>query len=247
MSTHEHRRQKNKRTPPPSPLCPPSSDADPAPLFAAHALAAPAPPSWGPLAADPDALLTRMYRYYCEGGAAALIAARVLNLAALAVAAFFAFLSLLVVRWDALSLPCVKDGTCDIADVALDWRPLARGATPRAVAVLALLAAFALYWLAAAAHAVTDARGAIELIMLLPGKTAAMARQSAASVVVRYLGGDMSLVQEVMTHRQVQAELDPEHPARIPRDSGAVLTGFPGMERARMHGACRRFTAVVCC
>ncbi len=35
---------------------------------------------------------------------------------------------------------------------------------------------------------VTDARGAIELIMLLPGKTAAIARQSAANVVVRYLG-----------------------------------------------------------
>ena len=62
---------------------------------------------------------------------------------------------------------------------------------------------------------VTDARGAIELIMLLPGKTAAMARQSAANVVVRYLGGDVTLVQEVMNHRQVQAELDPEHPASI--------------------------------
>ncbi len=71
---------------------------------------------------------------------------------------------------------------------------------------------------------VTDARGAIELIMLLPGKTAAMARQSAASVVVRYLGGDMSLVQEVMNHRQFQAELDPEHPASIFGQSVPVAT-----------------------
>ena len=62
---------------------------------------------------------------------------------------------------------------------------------------------------------VTDARGAIELLMLLPGKTAAIARQSAANVVVRYLGGDVSLVHEVMAHRQVQAQLDPEHPASI--------------------------------
>ena len=62
---------------------------------------------------------------------------------------------------------------------------------------------------------VTDARGAIELLMLLPGKTAATARGCAANVVVRYLGGDVTLVQELMAHRQVQSELDPEHPASI--------------------------------
>ena len=71
---------------------------------------------------------------------------------------------------------------------------------------------------------VTDAQGIIQIIMLLPGKTAATARQYAANVVVRYLGGDMSLVQEVMTHRQVQAELDPEHPASIFGQSVPVAT-----------------------
>ncbi len=71
---------------------------------------------------------------------------------------------------------------------------------------------------------VTDARGAIELIMVLPGKTAAMARQCAANVVVRYLGGDVSLVQEVMAHRQVQAQLDPEHPASFFGQSVPVST-----------------------
>ena len=62
---------------------------------------------------------------------------------------------------------------------------------------------------------VCEARGAIELIMLLPGRTAAIARQSAASVVVRYLGGDMTLVHEVMANRNMQTQLAPDHPASI--------------------------------
>ena len=61
----------------------------------------------------------------------------------------------------------------------------------------------------------TDAEGIIQIIMLLPGRAAAIARKSAANVIVRYLGGDLSLVDEVMANRQIQAELDPEHPARI--------------------------------
>ena len=51
--------------------------------------------------------------------------------------------------------------------------------------------------------------------MLLPGRAAAIARQSAANVVVRYLGGDVSLVREIMANRQMQAQLEPEHPASI--------------------------------
>ena len=62
---------------------------------------------------------------------------------------------------------------------------------------------------------VTDAEGIIQLIMLLPGRAAAIARQSAANVVVRYLGGDTSLVREIMANRNMQALLEPEHPASI--------------------------------
>ena len=51
--------------------------------------------------------------------------------------------------------------------------------------------------------------------MLLPGRAAAIARQSAANVVVRYLGGDVSLVREIIANRQMQAQLEPEHPASI--------------------------------
>ena len=51
---------------------------------------------------------------------------------------------------------------------------------------------------------VTDARGIVEVILLLPGRAAARFRVEAASVIVRFLGGDLSLVDEL-------AEI---HPAR---------------------------------
>ena len=62
---------------------------------------------------------------------------------------------------------------------------------------------------------VTDAEGITQIIMLLPGRAAAVARQSAANVVVRYLGGDVSLVREIMANRNMQAQLEPDHPASI--------------------------------
>ncbi len=62
---------------------------------------------------------------------------------------------------------------------------------------------------------VTDAEGIVSIIMLLPGRAAAVARQSAANVLVRYLGGDLTLVREVMHNHNLQAELEPEHPAAI--------------------------------
>ncbi len=44
---------------------------------------------------------------------------------------------------------------------------------------------------------VTDAKGIVEIIMVLPGRAAAKVRRAAADVMVRYLGGDPSLVEEV--------------------------------------------------
>jgi len=60
---------------------------------------------------------------------------------------------------------------------------------------------------------VADAVGITQVLWLLPGKAAAQARQSAAKVVVRYLGGDVSLVAEIMANRDRQAELEPDDPA----------------------------------
>ena len=65
---------------------------------------------------------------------------------------------------------------------------------------------------------VTDARGIVRIIMLLPCRTAAPIRAKAADVLVRYLGGDPSLVPEIQANRELQEHLareDPEHPARI--------------------------------
>ena len=52
----------------------------------------------------------------------------------------------------------------------------------------------------------------IEYIMLLPGLTAARIRMEASKILVRYLGGDLKLIDEVRNMRRVQehlAEVDP--------------------------------------
>ena len=46
---------------------------------------------------------------------------------------------------------------------------------------------------------VIDARGIIEIVMLLPGEQAARVRRQAAELLVRYLGGDLSIVDEIIS------------------------------------------------
>ena len=65
---------------------------------------------------------------------------------------------------------------------------------------------------------VTDARGAVELAFLLPGRHAARIRRKAADLLVRWLGGDCGIIAEVCALRGVQEELAacaPEDPLRI--------------------------------
>jgi len=62
---------------------------------------------------------------------------------------------------------------------------------------------------------VVGARGAVQIIMLLPGRAAAEFRKEAAGVIVRYLGGDLSLVEEVAANHLAQATLPDSHPARL--------------------------------
>ena len=65
---------------------------------------------------------------------------------------------------------------------------------------------------------VTDAKGIVDIIMLLPGLQAARVRRQAAELLVRYLGGALSLVDEVCAIRGFQDELAtslPEDPRRI--------------------------------
>ena len=65
---------------------------------------------------------------------------------------------------------------------------------------------------------VTDARGVVEIIMLLPGRHAALVRRQAAELLVRYLGGDLTLVAEICRNRGLQEDLTsraPSHPLRV--------------------------------
>ena len=80
--------------------------------------------------------------------------------------------------------------------------------------------------------------------MLLLGRAAAIARQSAANVVVRYLGGDVSPVCEIMANRQMQAQLEPEHPASIFGQSvrqGPSLYEIEATRNARMQALSTAF------
>ena len=65
---------------------------------------------------------------------------------------------------------------------------------------------------------VADARGIVTITMLLPGRAAASVRTAAVGVLVRFLGGDMSLVEEIARNKLTQEELaedNPNHPLRI--------------------------------
>jgi hypothetical protein len=58
-------------------------------------------------------------------------------------------------------------------------------------------------------------RGAVTLVMLPPGRAAAHVRKQAASTLVRYLGGDLGMIDELARNHLTQQELDADDPARI--------------------------------
>ena len=63
---------------------------------------------------------------------------------------------------------------------------------------------------------VTDARGIVQLICGLPGKSDF--RRQCADVCVRYIGGDPTLIEEIFQNRFAQETLareQPDHPARL--------------------------------
>ena len=65
---------------------------------------------------------------------------------------------------------------------------------------------------------VTCATGIIELVMLLPGRLASRVRRQASELLCRYLGGDISLVDEICALRGFQGQMavqKPEDPRRI--------------------------------
>ena len=62
---------------------------------------------------------------------------------------------------------------------------------------------------------VTDARGAVKIMNLLQGAAAARFRDLSADIVVRYIGGDETLVAEVLRNRELQETLPASHPLRV--------------------------------
>jgi hypothetical protein len=63
-----------------------------------------------------------------------------------------------------------------------------------------------------------DLKTLIQVIFMLPGREASTVRQAAAEVFIRFMGGDLSLIQDVQKMNEVQSflkEHDPEHPMRI--------------------------------
>ena len=66
---------------------------------------------------------------------------------------------------------------------------------------------------------VVDAKGMIEIVILLPGTNAARVRHQAATLLCRFLGGDLSIVDEVYSNRAFQEELA----ARAPADPRRVF------------------------
>jgi hypothetical protein len=90
---------------------------------------------------------------------------------------------------------------------------------------------------------VIDAPGIVEIIMVLPGKAAAKVRRAAADVMVRYLGGDPSLVQEIATNRLRQEDLPEDDPARLfgqAVESEAVKRKREEVELTELEGRVKR-------
>ena len=62
---------------------------------------------------------------------------------------------------------------------------------------------------------VTDARGVVTIINLLSGRRAAQFRAASADVIVRYLGGDTSLIAEINRNADAQQHLPANNIARL--------------------------------
>ncbi len=89
----------------------------------------------------------------------------------------------------------------------------------------------------------TNAQGIVSIIMCMSGKAAEGFRERASETIVRYLGGDETLVAEIRTNRIAQERLaatHPEHPARlfgeaVERDRPLLSTLTKEQQNSRRH------------
>jgi len=84
---------------------------------------------------------------------------------------------------------------------------------------------------------VADVRGIVEVIMLLPGHTAARIRRQAAELLCRWLGGDLAIIDEVCALRGFQEQLAgqaPEDPRRIFGEAVEASSSASGPQLAQV-------------
>jgi hypothetical protein len=74
-------------------------------------------------------------------------------------------------------------------------------------------------------EAAADARQIVQVIWALPGDSAF--RRNSADIVVRYLGGDLALLDEIIGIRATQETLDSRHPARFLEKRTATANDTP--------------------
>ncbi len=95
---------------------------------------------------------------------------------------------------------------------------------------------------------VADATTVVKIILLLPGEQAAKVREHVSEVFVRFLGGDASLVREVLQNREMQELLRrdaPEHWARFFGEAveAAADEASPPPSQEMMQRACEAVMA----
>ena len=95
-----------------------------------------------------------------------------------------------------------------------------------------------------------DARQITAIIMLLPGTAAAAFRRKCADIMVRFMGGDPSLVAEIAANRLAQESIPEDHPMRIfgetvesetltrKREELQIVELDARIKRARVQGVC---------
>jgi hypothetical protein len=91
---------------------------------------------------------------------------------------------------------------------------------------------------------VADARGIWKIITLLPGKAAAIFRDKSGDVMIRFLGGDESLISEIRANKAMQEEIavnDPNHPLRF---IGKTIESEE-KDRTNHHDAAPRFNEIM--
>ena len=90
---------------------------------------------------------------------------------------------------------------------------------------------------------ITCMEGITQIIMLLPGKAVGRVRKDAAPVLVRYLEGDLTLVDEIAQNHLHQQEMDEDDPRRIfgeHVESERVKSAREELTLAELEGALKR-------